>query len=62
MKEEHQTTVTMSDTLTDKGNVAEVGIAQQHHIAPDEDRDTFLPRPSDDPNDPLNWPMYLKVS
>lgn len=28
----------------------------------DQDRDTFLPRPSDDPNDPLNWPMYLKVS
>jgi hypothetical protein len=25
------------------------------------DRDTFLPRPSDDPNDPLNWPIFLKV-
>lgn len=30
-------------------------------VAIDEDRNTFLPRPSDDPNDPLNWPMYLKV-
>lgn len=26
------------------------------------DRDTFLPRPSDSPNDPLNWSMYLKES
>jgi hypothetical protein len=25
------------------------------------DRDTFLPRPSDSPNDPLNWSIYLKV-
>ncbi|PMD27634.1 MFS general substrate transporter [Hyaloscypha hepaticicola] len=24
------------------------------------DRDTFLPRPSDSPNDPLNWSIYLK--
>lgn len=31
-------------------------------VAIDQDRDTFLPRPSDDPNDPLNWPMYLKAS
>ncbi|KAF8864891.1 MFS general substrate transporter [Acephala macrosclerotiorum] len=31
-------------------------------VAIDQDRDTFLPRPSDDPNDPLNWPMYLKVT
>lgn len=27
----------------------------------DQDRDTFLPRPSDDPNDPLNFPVWLKV-
>jgi hypothetical protein len=26
------------------------------------DRDTFLPRPSDSPNDPLNWSIYLKVT
>jgi hypothetical protein len=25
------------------------------------DRDTFLPRPSDSPEDPLNWSIYLKV-
>jgi hypothetical protein len=25
------------------------------------DRDTFLPRPSDSPHDPLNWSMFLKV-
>jgi hypothetical protein len=25
------------------------------------DRDTFLPRPSDSSNDPLNWSIYLKV-
>lgn len=28
----------------------------------DHDRDTFLPRPSDDPKDPLNWALSLKVS
>jgi hypothetical protein len=52
----------MADAPTETKNMAEVGRAQEHEIAPDEDRDTFLPRPSDDPNDPLNWPMYLKVS
>jgi hypothetical protein len=26
------------------------------------DRDTFLPRPSDSSNDPLNWSIYLKVT
>lgn len=31
-------------------------------IALDEDRNSFLPRPSDDPNDPLNFPLWLKVS
>jgi hypothetical protein len=34
---------------------------ERSNVAIDQDRDTFLPRPSDDPNDPLNWPMYLKV-
>jgi hypothetical protein len=38
---------------------AEVAI-DNHHI--DTNRETFLPRPSNDPNDPLNWPMGLKVS
>jgi hypothetical protein len=52
----------MADAPTETKNMAEVGRAQEHEIAPDENRDTFLPRPSDDPNDPLNWPMYLKVS
>lgn len=28
----------------------------------DHDRETFLPRPSDDPRDPLNWALSLKVS
>ncbi|KAH8655404.1 MFS general substrate transporter [Xylariales sp. PMI_506] len=28
----------------------------------DHDRSTFLPRPSNDPNDPLNWPLTLKVA
>ena len=28
----------------------------------DQDRDTFLPHPSDDPQDPLNWALSLKVS
>lgn len=30
-------------------------------VATDDNRDTFLPRPSDDPNDPLNFPLWLKV-
>ena len=30
-------------------------------IALDQDRYTFIPRPSDDPNDPLNFPLWLKV-
>jgi hypothetical protein len=47
---------------SEKGNVAERTNVVRAEIAIDEDRDTFLPRPSDDPNDPLNWPMYLKVS
>jgi hypothetical protein len=47
----------MADTQsipTAKKDMEEVGRAQEHEIAPDEDHDTFLPRPSDDPNDPLN--------
>jgi hypothetical protein len=36
--------------------------ARGREVSVDQDRDTFLPRPSDDLNDPLNWPMYLKVS
>ncbi len=34
---------------------------ERTNTAIDQDRDTFLPRPSDDPNDPLNFPMWLKV-
>jgi hypothetical protein len=34
---------------------------QMENIAVDQERDTFLPRPSDDPNDPLNFPIWLKV-
>ncbi|RAO72324.1 uncharacterized protein BHQ10_008336 [Talaromyces amestolkiae] len=31
-------------------------------VATDDNRDTFLPRPSDDPNDPLNFPLWLKIA
>jgi hypothetical protein len=34
---------------------------ERSNVAIDQNRDTFLPRPSDDPNDPLNWSIYLKV-
>lgn len=30
-----------------------------HH---DTGRELLNPRPSDDPEDPLNWPLWLKVS
>lgn len=45
-----------------KENVNEEAGTQTLDAAIDQDRDTFLPRPSDDPNDPLNWPIYLKVT
>lgn len=35
---------------------------ERNDQAIDHDRDTFLPRPSDDPRDPLNWALSLKVS
>jgi hypothetical protein len=35
---------------------------ERTNTAIDQDRDTFLPRPSDDPNDPLNFPLWLKVA
>lgn len=41
-------------------NEAEV-IARTYELI-DNDRSTFIPRPSDDPEDPLNWPMLLKAS
>jgi hypothetical protein len=46
--------------LTEEERVNEEAGVQT--LEADQDRDTFLPRPSDDPNDPLNWPMYLKVT
>lgn len=39
----------------------EDGDAPGDTITAEQDRNTFLPRPSDDPNDPLNFPLWLKV-
>ena len=39
-------------------NNEELGLSA---VDAEHDRNTFLPRPSDSPNDPLNWSMYLKV-
>jgi len=51
----------IKSTHAEKENIAEAGGLVRTDTQIDQDRDTFLPRPSDDPNDPLNWPMYLKV-
>lgn len=39
----------------------QVGAPGDATITTEQDRNTFLPRPSDDPNDPLNFPLWLKV-
>lgn len=50
-------------TLTgEKSGFKEDENIERNDHAIDRDRDTFLPRPSDDPNDPLNWALSLKVS
>jgi hypothetical protein len=48
-------------TTSEKSNLADNNVAERIDIAVDHDRNTFLPRPSDDPNDPLNFPLWLKV-
>ena len=50
-----------STAATEKGHSALENAAERNDRAIDQDRDTFLPRPSDDPNDPLNFPLWLKV-
>jgi hypothetical protein len=45
----------------EKTDMLQSGGTRHDGIALDEDRNTFLPRPSDDPNDPLNFPLWLKV-
>lgn len=50
-------------TLTgEKSEFKENESIERNDHAVDRNRDTFLPRPSDDPNDPLNWALSLKVS
>lgn len=50
-------------TMTgEKSELKENENIERNGHAIDRDRDTFLPRPSDDPNDPLNWALSLKVS
>lgn len=46
----------------EKPEVSEDESHERSHQVIDRNRDTFLPRPSDDPQDPLNWALSLKVS
>ncbi len=50
------------DDIDLKADLNEAELQARHNEIIDHDRDTFLPRPSNDPKDPLNWPMSLKVS
>lgn len=52
----------MSAVTGEKSEYNETGNVNENNQAIDQDRDTFLPRPSDDPKDPLNWALSLKVS
>lgn len=53
---------TSLDTGIDgKVDLTEAEAVNRVHQVIDHDRDTFLPRPSDDPEDPLNWALPLKV-
>jgi hypothetical protein len=45
----------------EKGHPTADNAVDRVDAAVDQDRDTFLLRPSDDPNDPLNFPLWLKV-
>lgn len=46
----------------EKSDYNENETVERNNQATDHDRNTFLPRPSDDPKDPLNWALSLKVS
>lgn len=46
----------------EKSNLDENENSKRNIHVIDHDRQTFLPRPSDDPKDPLNWALSLKVS
>lgn len=45
----------------EKAELNEAELVSRNNQVIDHDRDTFLPRPSDDPKDPLNWSLSLKV-
>lgn len=45
----------------EKAEVDEGEMAARINNFIDNDREMFQPRPSDDPKDPLNWPLYIKV-
>ncbi|CAK7237905.1 hypothetical protein SBRCBS47491_010200 [Sporothrix bragantina] len=46
--------------LDTKAGLNEVELIARNNQLIDEDRNTFLPRPSNDPHDPLNWPSWIK--
>lgn len=46
----------------EKPEMSEDESYERQHQVIDQNRDTFLPRPSDDPQDPLNWALPLKAS
>lgn len=46
----------------EKPEISEDESSERQHQVIDHNRDTFLPRPSDDPQDPLNWALGLKAS
>ncbi|KAH8682693.1 MFS general substrate transporter [Xylariales sp. PMI_506] len=48
-------------TMDEKADLTEAELTARNNEIIDQDRSTFLPRPSDDPNDPLNWPLWLKI-
>ncbi|KAI3390477.1 hypothetical protein diail_9554, partial [Diaporthe ilicicola] len=51
-----------ADVTGEKSGFNEGENVERSHQVIDHDRDTFLPRPSDDPKDPLNWSLSLKVA
>lgn len=56
-------THTETDAVVDeKAELNEAELIERSNQVIDHDRDTYLPRPSDDPKDPLNWALSLKAS
>lgn len=47
--------------VAEKVELNEAELVQINNEIIDQDRSTYLPLPSNDPKDPLNWPMTLKV-